>query len=253
MIDALLFLMLFDSTDIDVDRSRHHPGVVIDGSRPVPGTPPGHPGPGPGGPATGPGGGAPAGRPPTVRERVENEIGRRCPPVAIIGFVCAPPPDAVDGADPPAGSTPEPPSPEEIERAVREIDLPPLSVAVEPRDTTLVNLPTNLYTTAPDVDQTVDILGVAVRIRATPVSFTWHHGDGTQQTTGHPGRPYPDLTVTHRYLRAAASIQLRLDAGYQVDYALGGGAWTRLDGLIVASGPPTTVDVRAAEPVLVNP
>ncbi|OUZ11347.1 hypothetical protein BHE97_05795 [Aeromicrobium sp. PE09-221] len=199
-------------------------------------------------------GGTPGARPPTVRERIRDDLRRRCPPSAIVGFLCSPAPTDPGGTgDPPPGSAPEPPSPEEIERVVREIDLPALSVAVEPQDTTLVNLPTNLYTTAPDVDQTVDVLGVAVRIRATPVSFTWHHGDGTQQTTGHPGTPYPDLTVTHRYTRAAASVRVHLEAGYRVDYSLNDGSWVRLDGLIVASGPPTTVAVRAAEPVLVRP
>lgn len=239
------------TSNIDVDPSPERPGVVVSGEEVK--RERGNPNGPQGGPVAGPGG-APAVRPPTTRERVQDEIRRRCPPAALVGFLCSPsPPDNGGAGDPPRGSTPEPPSPEEIERAVREIDLPALSVAVEPRDTTLVNLPTNLYTRAPEVDQTVDILGVAVRIRATPVSFTWHHGDGTQQTTSHPGTPYPDLAVTHRYLRAAASVDLRLDAGYQVDYSLDDGSWTRLDGLIVASGPPTTVAVRAAEPVLVRP
>ncbi|WP_221933566.1 hypothetical protein [Aeromicrobium piscarium] len=251
LILTVLFAWPTVDTGIDVRPDPGAPGVVIGGERITPGRPP-HPG-APSGPVVGPGG-APEARPPTTRERIQDEIQRRCPPSSLIGFLCSPPPpDTAGPEDPPQGSTPEPPSPEEIERAIREIDLPPLSVAVEPRDTTLVNLPTNLYTTAPEVDQTVDILGVAVRIRATPVSFTWRHGDGTQQTTSHPGAPYPNLAVTHRYTRAAASIDVRLDAGYQVDYAVDDGSWTRLDGLIVASGPPTTVTVRAAEPVLVRP
>lgn len=242
MIATLLLLAVFGAADVDIDRARHHPGVVIEGTRPKPG--------GPGAP--GPVGTVPGVDPPTLGDRIAEEGRRHCPRRGVAGFPCFPSEPAAPGEDP-GGEAPRGPSPEEIERAVREVDLPALAVVAEPADTTLVNLPTNLYTSAPEIEEDVSLLGVAVRIRATPASFTWHHGDGTQQTTSDPGTPYPSLTVTHRYLRAAATVELRVDVGYRVEYSLDGGEWTSLDEPVVATGPSTPLTVRAAEPVLTSP
>ncbi len=233
------------TSDINVSPDERNPSVRIDGER-IERRPTPRPG------APGPVGTVPGVDPPTLGDRIAEEGRRHCPRRGVAGFPCFPSEPAAPGEDP-GGEAPRGPSPEEIERAVREVDLPALAVVAEPADTTLVNLPTNLYTSAPEIEEDVSLLGVAVRIRATPASFTWHHGDGTQQTTSDPGTPYPSLTVTHRYLRAAATVELRVDAGYRVEYSLDGGGWTSLDEPVVATGPSTPLTVRAAEPVLTSP
>ena len=39
--------------------------------------------------------------------------------------------------------------------------------------------------------QTTTILGTAIEVEFTPVSYTWGWGDGTTTTTTDPGAPYP--------------------------------------------------------------
>ncbi|WP_293780937.1 hypothetical protein [uncultured Aeromicrobium sp.] len=145
------------------------------------------------------------------------------------------------------------PSEGDIVRAVRELGLPALQVRIEPATTTLVNLPTNLYAEPEEFDRTLNLLGTPVRVRATPTSFTWHHGDGTTQRTASAGSPYPRLDVTHRYQNPAEEIQVRVDVAYAVEYMIGDEPWQSLDAAIIATGPPATLTVREAAPVLAKP
>jgi len=194
-------------------------------------------------------------RPETDEERVRREVAKICPVwrrVQFPGFPCLliPPGPPQPGAPRPEGRQI---SPEEIERAIREIDLPGQQVRVEPSANTLVNLPTNLYARVEDVERSVDVVGHTVRLRATAAQYTWHHGDGTSQRTDSPGAPYPDLAVTHRYRRPADRLQVSLEVGYRVEYAVDDGDWRRLPELITASGPPTPLIVHEASPILVRP
>ncbi|RLV56899.1 hypothetical protein D9V41_03780 [Aeromicrobium phragmitis] len=184
---------------------------------------------------------------------IEQTFRAYCPVrTAIIGMPCmfAPDQPTSPGAAPAA---PAAPTEGDIERAVRELGLPPLEVRIEPATTTLVKVPTNLYAEPEPFERSVDLLGTPVRVRATPSSFTWHHGDGSSQRTTSAGRPYPHLDVTHRYQVPAEDVQVRVDVTYGVEYAIGDEPWQALDAAIVATGLPTTLTVREAAPVLVRP
>ncbi len=141
----------------------------------------------------------------------------------------------------------------EIRRAVEEVGLPALTVKVQPGGRTIVNAKTILYADAPVVHHSTVILGQAVEITATPASFTWHHGDGTTQTTKRPGAPYPAGTITHTYQRVATGLTVTADVGYDVTYRVNGGPLQSLDQLITAAGPAVTLDVTEARPVVVAP
>ncbi|MFO6453881.1 MULTISPECIES: hypothetical protein [unclassified Aeromicrobium] len=131
----------------------------------------------------------------------------------------------------------------------RRVGLPRLHVAVQPAGSTLVNLETIFHTTAAPFERSVDILDSTVALRATPASYTWHHGDGTTQTTTSPGRPYPALDIVHRY-REPGRASARVDVTYRVAYRIDDGAWQQLDTTITATGPATTLRIREARPVL---
>ncbi len=141
----------------------------------------------------------------------------------------------------------------EVRRAVEEVGLPALTVQIQPGEQTLVNAPTIFYAEAPTFTHSTVLLGQAVDITATPSAFTWHHGDGTSQTTDSPGAPYPSMDVTHTYETAAADLTPRVDVAYTVTFRINGEATQTLEQTITAAGPATTLDVNEARPVNVTP
>lgn len=58
-------------------------------------------------------------------------------------------------------------------------------------------MPTNAYATSTTpVELTTDLLGQPVRVRATPVAWSFDYGDGTVVgPTQDPGGPYPELSM----------------------------------------------------------
>jgi hypothetical protein len=142
--------------------------------------------------------------------------------------------------------------PGDIERAIREVPMPPLTLHVQPDGRTLVNVETIFYTEPTTMRRTVALLGHSVRLECTPVRYTWVHGDGTTASTGKPGRPYPAKDVTHRYQRPGSDLRARVDTTYSVRYSVDGGRWTDLAEPLTAPGPSTAIDVDEAVPVLTH-
>ncbi|HPU14265.1 MAG TPA: hypothetical protein PLQ19_10795 [Aeromicrobium sp.] len=142
-----------------------------------------------------------------------------------------------------------PATPDEVREEVKRVGLASVRVQVQPVGATLVNLDTILSTSAVPIETTVTVLGTPVEIKATAASFTWHHGDGTSQTTTKPGRPYPAKDVVHQY-RKPGHVNLRVDVNYQVDFRIEGGSWQQLADPITAPGPATSLRIREARPVL---
>jgi hypothetical protein len=141
-----------------------------------------------------------------------------------------------------------------VRREIVDVPFPKLRVHIQPNGRTLVNLDTNIYTNPVRFQRTVPVLTWPVRVRATPVSYTWHFGDGTSKTTTSPGSPYPDTDVTHKYLRRipeGASVYVTVN--YAARFRAPGSGWQEIPDLISVTGPPTTVQVCEARPVLVDP
>ena len=117
-------------------------------------------------------------------------------------------------------------TPEVVQGWVEEYGLPSAKAQVNPGNgRTLVNFENVFYTELAG-EQTVNVgpNGI-VTVHATPVSYTWHWGDGTTTTTNEPGRPYPNKDVTHVYKRAG-SYTVRVDVTYSGWYEWAG---TRFD------------------------
>jgi hypothetical protein len=152
----------------------------------------------------------------------------------------------------------QPPQPqdvtwEQILAQWRVVMFPQLAVHVQPKDRTLVNYDTIVYTDDNGVTvRTVTLLGFPVVVRATPVRYTWNFGDGTTATTESPGTPFPAKEITHKYLKRG-SVSLTVTAHYAASFDVAGTGPQYVNGTIPVTGPPTTLQVREAVPVLVEP
>jgi len=100
------------------------------------------------------------------------------------------------------------------------------------------------------VNVDLTILGQAVDVVATPVSYQWSFGDGTSLTTRDPGNPYPAKTITHRYMDARVTVQPSVATTYSAEFRVGGGAWQDIAETVTIPGPPTSLRVAEASAVL---
>lgn len=145
-------------------------------------------------------------------------------------------------------------TPDLVNQAFQRLDWPQAPLVIQPPGgETLVNLPTNLYTTLTDPQtQTITLLGTPVTIEATPTTYTWHHGDHTQQTTHQPGRPYPHLDITHTYTHTHTAHP-SLDITYRGRYRINNSPWTPIPQTRTIPGTPTTLTIIEAIPQLTSP
>jgi hypothetical protein len=144
----------------------------------------------------------------------------------------------------------QPIRPGQILTAVREIGLPSLQIKIQPSAATLVNFDTIFYTQPEPFAHSVTLLDYEVDVKAKPIGYRWHHGDGTTQLTSIPGHPYPAKDITHRYLQQAKHIRPSVDVTYAITYRLDGGPWQSLSQTLQATGPSTDLEVKEAIPVL---
>ncbi len=145
-----------------------------------------------------------------------------------------------------------------VARAFRRVPLPESRLAIQPPGgETLVNLATVFSTEAEPFRRTLTLLGQQVELDISPATFTWHHGDGSTQTTGEPGRAYePGLPmsayVTHQYRDLAEGLAPSVDTVWTARFRVNGGAWRDVGETVTVEGPPATLAVREAEPNLVG-
>ena len=152
----------------------------------------------------------------------------------------------------PPPAKPGAPTDGEILTAIKKIGLPSLEINIQPNDETLVNFDTIFFARPQPFRRNVNLLDYDIDLVATPVGFTWHHGDGTSHTTSKPGAPYPSKGVTYRYQESARNLRPSVDVTYTVRYRVDGGAWQNLSQTLQASGPAGDLDVREATPVLAH-
>ncbi|MBI3429770.1 MAG: PKD domain-containing protein, partial [Actinobacteria bacterium] len=96
--------------------------------------------------------------------------------------------------------------------------LPTASIARQPDQGALVNVPVIYWSDLPTVFTTrVSIVGEIVDVTMRP-SFLWSFGDGTFFATTEAGRPYPEENITHIYSRAGTYLVTML--------ATWGGTWS---------------------------
>jgi len=178
----------------------------------------------------------------------------------------APPPDAAVGT-PYTGWLPAspgcvdlsqlnlPPTPEEVYEQFIVQPIPGLGLTVQPPDLGLVNLPEIYFTTEPTTGTyTVDIRGYTVVMSTDVAQFLWYTGDPAEPmlVSNGPGLPYPNQYVTHTYLLRGDYTAV-LETIWQATYTIDGGPAYAVPGTVTTTGPPLTVTVVEAQPVLTDP
>ncbi|THV18569.1 hypothetical protein E9934_02865 [Nocardioides caeni] len=140
-----------------------------------------------------------------------------------------------------------------VQRAMRRLAWPASPLTVQPPDgLTLVNFDTNFYTTGTEpVTRAVTLLGQQITIEATPIEYAWHFGDGEVRRTAEAGAPYPDLRITHSYLRKD-TYDVRLDTTYGGRFRVDNGPWQDIPGTVTITGTPQSLRAIEARPTLVG-
>lgn len=184
---------------------------------------------------------------PDASDRVWQLWGRRPPPDGgwdLITSQCF-------GRPPTAADTPRPTvTPALVLNALRRIGLPSLEAHTQPEGKTLVNFDTIFYTEAQPFTRTLTLLGQRVEVEATPVSYTWHYGDGSTRQTDGPGAPYPSKEITYRYHDAHVTVSASVDVTYGARFRVNGGAWQGIPQQVTVAGPETDLRVSEATAVL---
>lgn len=139
---------------------------------------------------------------------------------------------------------------EMVLREVERVGLPSLQVQIQPAERTLVNFETNFYAVPETFERTVTLLGQRVDVRARPTQFAWDFGDGAIEETETAGMPYPDLRVTHAYSDADVTVAPSVDVTYTAEFRVSGAAWQDIPEAVTISGPPSSLRILEATPVL---
>lgn len=96
--------------------------------------------------------------------------------------------------------------------------LPTATIAKQPSENALVNVPIIYWCDLPTVFTTkVSVVGEVVDVTMRP-AFLWSFGDGTFFATTQPGGPYPDQRITHVYSHSGTYLVTML--------ATWGGTWS---------------------------
>jgi len=160
--------------------------------------------------------------------------------------------DPVDFCAEPDGGTPPEVTPAMVLAAFQHVPLPASVLEIQPpRGRTLVNFDTNFFADSSSIDRSVTLLGQRVELHIVPSQFGWQFGDGASLATDEPGSPYPDLDVTHRYLRKGR-VAPSVDTTYTATFRVNGGPWRDVPGSVTIPGAPVQLEVLTATPTLVG-
>ncbi len=139
-----------------------------------------------------------------------------------------------------------------VAAAFERVPLPPSTLVVQPPNgRTLVNFDTNFYTETEPFTRAVTLLGQRVELSIRPTSFAWRFGDGESATTSSPGSAYPDLEITHNYLRKGR-VTPSVDTTYTATYRVNGGPAQPVPGSVTIPGAAVPLRVVTARPQLVG-
>ena len=82
----------------------------------------------------------------------------------------------------------------------------------------------------------ITLLGTAIEVEATPVSFNWDWGDGQTFETTDPGTPYPNYTVSHPYEVTGNGYVIRLRTSWSARWRIAGQTqWHQVNGTVTTT------------------
>lgn len=125
------------------------------------------------------------------------------------------------------------------------------NVSMQPsRGWAYINKPVYLQSNTAAITKETTILGTNVTITATPVSYTWHCGDGHSFTTKDGGGTWPNGTVTYSYTRSG-TYTLSADITWRASYTVNGNTYP-IDGTLTTTSTAQQLRIVEAEAVLRN-
>lgn len=129
----------------------------------------------------------------------------------------------------------------------RSLPLPAGEPTIQPGGgEALIRARTNVYVDPASTEvQTFDItlLATPVTVRATPVSYAWDFGDGSEPlVTEDPGAPYPDLTTWHEYSEPG-DVAISLTTTYTGAYSVAGGPFIDIAGTAEIASEPVGLEL----------
>ena len=91
--------------------------------------------------------------------------------------------------------------------------------------------------TSPDKQTfNITLLGTAVEVEATPVSFNWDWGDGQSFETTDPGTPYPNYSVSHPYEVTGNGYVIKLRTSWSARWRIAGQTqWHQVNGTVTTT------------------
>ena len=82
----------------------------------------------------------------------------------------------------------------------------------------------------------ITLLGTAIEVEATPVSFNWDWGDGQSFDTTDPGTPYPKYSVSHAYEVTGDGYVIRLRTSWSARWRIAGQSqWHQVNGTVTTT------------------
>ena len=127
----------------------------------------------------------------------------------------------------------------------------------EPDNLGVAGLPTNFVTEAETHIRSGELFGFPIDVRFTPVSYTFHYGDGESDTTSSPGSSWESLgqaqftpTDTSHTYTDRGTYDARVDIAYTAEIDLGVG-WFPIDGRLDIPGPTQQIRIFEAHTALV--
>ncbi|GAA2901637.1 hypothetical protein GCM10010455_27000 [Microbacterium esteraromaticum] len=131
------------------------------------------------------------------------------------------------------------------------------TIVGEPDSLGVVGLPANFVTEASPHVRSGDLFGFPVEVRFTPVSYTFHYGDGESTTSSSPGASWKSLgqaqftpTGTSHTYSERGTYDARVDIAYTAEIDLGVG-WFPIEGQLDIPGPTQQIRIFEAHTALV--
>ena len=103
--------------------------------------------------------------------------------------------------------------------------------------------------TSPDKQTfNITLLGTAVEVEATPVSFNWDWGDGQTFETTDPGTPYPNYSVSHAYEVTGNGYVIKLRTSWSARWRIAGQTqWHQVNGTVTTTETSTPFNLYFAD------
>lgn len=135
-----------------------------------------------------------------------------------------------------------------------------------PSRVTLVHIDTVFLTDSTPIDVPLNLLGNAIILKVTGISYQWNYGDGSTHTTEtggwvNPGDPkgssakdrLPTGPVSHQYKKSGKDLPVSVTITYNGVFSVNGGQFQPIDGTINATSPSQNIWVRSVDTQLVDP